>query len=52
MEVTLGPGDAIETDLPVATLYNMRAPGEYKIRVSCRLPDGTMLRSNEITIRV
>ena len=52
IEVTLGPGDAIETDLPVATLYNMRAPGEYKIRVSCRLPDGAILRANEITIRV
>src|ERR1700735_2422191 len=24
-EVTLGPGDAIETDLPIATIYNMRA---------------------------
>jgi hypothetical protein len=52
IEVSLGPGDAIESDLPVATLYNMRAAGSYKIGVSCRLPDETILRSNEIVIRV
>jgi hypothetical protein len=51
-EVTLGPGDAIETDIPLATLYNMRAQGDYTVHVSCRLPDGAVLRSNEITIRV
>lgn len=51
-EVTLGPGGAVETDLPIATIYNVRAPGNYKIQVSCRLPDQTSLRSNEILIRV
>ena len=45
-EVTLGPGDAIETDLPIAKIYNL----QEKISVSCQLPDGTILRSNEITI--
>jgi hypothetical protein len=52
IEVTLRPGDAIETDLPIATIYKIRAAGEYKIQVSCRLPDGSVLRSNEIIVRV
>ncbi len=52
IEVTLGPGDAIETDLPLATIYDLRAPGNHKIRVSCRLPGQTVLRSNELTIQV
>jgi hypothetical protein len=51
-EVTLRPDEAIETDLPIATIYNMRAPGEYKVQVSCRLPDQTVLRSNKIDIRI
>jgi len=52
IEVTLPPGDAVETDLPIATIYKIRAAGDYKIRVSCRLPDGLTLRSNEIIVRV
>jgi hypothetical protein len=52
IEVRLGAGDAIETDLPAATFYNLRTPGDYRVQVSCRLPDQTVLRSNEITIRV
>jgi hypothetical protein len=52
IEVRLDTGDAIETDLPAATFYNLRTPGDYKVQVSCRLPDQTELRSNEITIRV
>jgi len=51
-EVTLAPGDAIETELPVARIYEMRAPGEYTLRVSCRLPEDRMLESNEISVRV
>lgn len=52
VEINLGAGGAIETDLPIATLYSMRAAGEYRIRLSCRLPDDTVLRSNEIAVRV
>jgi hypothetical protein len=51
-EVTLNPGDAVETDLPIATIYKIRAAGDYKVQVSCRLPDGLVLRSNEIIVRV
>jgi len=46
VEVKLGPGEAIETDLPIAKIYNLRD----KLRVSCQLPDDTVLSSNEITI--
>jgi hypothetical protein len=52
IHVTLGPGDAIETDLPIARIYDMRNSGAYQTRVSCRLPDQTPLRSNEITVRI
>lgn len=52
IEINLGPGDAIETDLPIATLYNMRAAGDYRIHVSCRVPEDVTLRSNEIVVRV
>ena len=52
VEVTLGTGDAIETDLPVGTIYNMRAAGSYRVRVSCEVPAGSVLRSNEIVVRV
>jgi len=46
-DVTLGPGEAIETDLPIAKIYSLKE----KIRVACQLPDGTALRSNQITIQ-
>jgi hypothetical protein len=52
MEVTLGAGDAKETDIPVGVLYDMRPAGEYRIRVSCRLPDSGLLTSNEIVVTV
>jgi hypothetical protein len=49
IEVKLGPGDARETDLPIAALYEMREGGPFRVVVSCRLPDG-LLRSNEIAV--
>ena len=51
-DLTLKPGDAIETDLPLSTMYNMRAPGQYRVQVSAPLPDTTELQSNEIAVRV
>jgi hypothetical protein len=51
IEVTLDPGGAVETDLPVATIYNLSATGNHTLQVSCELPDHTVLRSNELTIR-
>lgn len=52
MEVTLAPGQARETDLPVGVLYDMRARGDYRIKVSCRLSDEAVLTSNEIVVGV
>jgi hypothetical protein len=52
MVVTMKPGDAVETDLPLGTIYNLRAAGEYRVRVSCRVEEDRVLRSNEIVIRV
>jgi hypothetical protein len=52
MEITLGPGDAKETDIPVAALYEMRARGNYRVRVSCRVGDAVVLRSNEAVVEV
>jgi len=52
VEVTLGPGAAIETDLPLGTIYNFSGAGNHKLQVSCELPGRAVLRSNELTIRV
>jgi hypothetical protein len=48
IEITLAPGGARETDLPVGVLYDLRTSGDCRVRVACRLPDGTVLTSNEI----
>jgi hypothetical protein len=48
----LGPGEAKETDLPLSTMYNVRALGEYRVYISCALPGDAELRSNEIVVRV
>jgi len=50
IDVALGPGDATEADLPIGLLCEMRAPGTYHVRLSCQLPDGLTLRSNEIDL--
>jgi hypothetical protein len=48
--ITLGPGDAKETDLPLGALYDLRARGDYRVQVSCELGDGAVLFSNRILI--
>jgi hypothetical protein len=50
IDVALGAGDATEADLPIGLLYEMRAQGTYPVRLSCRLPDGLTLRSNQILV--
>ena len=50
VEVSLLPQAVSETILPVGSVYTMRGPGEYKVTVSCTLPDGTALRSNEALV--
>lgn len=51
VEVSLGPGDAKETDLPLGTLYQMRSGASYRVSVKCRLEDRRMLTSNEIQVQ-
>jgi hypothetical protein len=51
VNISLGPGDATETDVPVAQIYDMRRGGAYPVRVACTLPDGAVVRSNQIVIR-
>ena len=51
LQINLGPGDATETDLPIGSIFSLQRRKEYKLRVSCRLPGDTVLRSNELTIR-
>ena len=50
IEVTLGAGDAKETDLPLGALYDIRDRDKCRLRVSCKLPDGARLVSNEIVV--
>lgn len=51
-DITLPPGGANETEIPIARIYDMRAAGDYRVQVSCVLPGQRVLRSNEIGIRV
>src|SRR5580698_2887621 len=39
-------------EVTIATIYKLRVAGDYKVQVSCRLPDARVLRSNEIVVRV
>jgi hypothetical protein len=50
IKVSLDPGGAIETELPLGALYEMKRPGGYRVRISCRVPDGPVLESNEIVV--
>jgi hypothetical protein len=52
VEVALPAGAAKETDLMLGLLYDMRAVGEYKVRISGRVPDGITVTSNEVVVRV
>ena len=50
-DVTLVAGGAIEAELPIGRIYEMRPSGVYSVAVSCLLPDQSVLRSNTIEIR-
>jgi hypothetical protein len=49
-EVTLAANEAKETDVPLGLLYDLRAGGDYRVRVLARLGDGAVLTSNEIVV--
>jgi hypothetical protein len=51
LEVSLSAGEARDTDVPLGALYAMRRGGNYRVRVQCKLDDGTEVTSNEIAVR-
>ena len=52
IDVTLAPGALTETQIPVGSIFEMRAKGEYRIEAWCELPGQTRLKSNRISITV
>jgi hypothetical protein len=48
----LAPGQAVETDIPIGSIYDMRAPGAYRVRILASLPDGGVAFSNPIVTGV
>lgn len=52
IEVTLAPGGITETQIPIGSIFDMRAQGEYRVAAWCELPGGAKLNSNTIVIAV
>lgn len=50
-EVVLAPGDAVEADIPIGSVYRMRRGDQYRVLASCDSPDGERVTSNEIRIQ-
>jgi len=47
-EVELEPGEAVEADIPIGSIYRMK--GTYRVRASCATPAGERAISNEIDV--
>lgn len=45
-------GQAVETDIPIGSIYDMRAAGEYRVRISGKLPTGEVAQSNEVVLHL
>lgn len=50
--ITLKPGEPTETQVPAGALYSMKRGVPYRIRVSCTLPAGEIVVSNDIVFSV
>jgi hypothetical protein len=50
-EVVLAPGDAVEADIPIGSVYSMRKGDAYRVQASCEAPGGGRIRSNEIQLK-
>ena len=47
------PGEGVtEAQIPLGSLFDLRAPGEYRAVVSCELPEIGELRSNTVAITI
>jgi len=52
LTVTLQPGETVDTQVPIGSIFTMKQKGDYRTRVSCTLPDGGTLLSNTIAVSV
>lgn len=52
IDLTLAPGALTETQIPVGSIFEMSAKGEYRIEAWCELPGGARLSSNRISVTV
>lgn len=51
LTVTLKPGELLDNELPVVSLFALREGSGYYARVSCTLPSGAKLTSNTIRLK-
>ena len=49
VKVALAPGGLNETEVPLGSIFNLKAGERFSVRASCQLND-TLLESNEIVI--
>jgi len=49
-EVALTPGEAVEADIPIGSIFDMRR-GQFRVAASCDVPGGGTIRSNEIQVK-
>ena len=49
-EVVLAPGEAVEADIPIGLLFEMRH-GEFRVQATCDAPGGGAITSNEIRVK-
>jgi hypothetical protein len=46
---TISPGELVETQIPLGSLFLLKPNERYRIQVSCILPEGQALHSNAIS---
>jgi hypothetical protein len=50
IDLNLAPGEAIETEVPLGSMCDMRTRGRYRVDFRAILPNGLCLDSNQISI--
>jgi hypothetical protein len=50
-DITLSPGEAIEADIPIGSIFQMRKRQQYAVQVSCEAPGGSRVTSNQISVQ-
>jgi len=50
-EVALAAGAAVEADIPIGSVFQMRR-GTYRVKATCDAPGGGLVASNEILVEV